>query len=737
MGSQTLSILRQGVWASLTGGWYYDPKQSHFSNVFHLYLWLLFVCLPFTIRIGTTSWIPWLIYCLVIGILFTTIKLINAYFHHLFDHGECVVEDSSSHKSDDEVNIEDGISNQNDKNKVVSNEHEHIEMMVLGQNENVNTNSQIHKDQFTNDPVNEQHSNMQISLSTANNDANQNGTRDFSNSITNPQSIIDLEVDVHHRNSSGSSIGVSEKTKSQNEEDHNQSAKIDNLSNTNQSDLLMSNSPNLETSQHLNVSSSINLSNESTEISSSCDPLMKSGALLELGFMAQDPSAMRAANDSQLRNKRAENVVRRARSELETTQCSDKNSPSSMPSSHPVSLEVIGTSNTGDISNDDDKSESSQNGHTSSEHIKRSNFSENIKPIDEVVPDENDQVAQSKIDNSNTEIEADKSESKSPSKEINMIETSKMTQIRSTDDEGDESDVSLVVNANKNKKKRIKGVKRKTLSRKRVSKSTSLGKIHSFSKKPIDKLGSGDVDMNKRSALHLMNVSSDSEIESSHNKSDNCSSSNKASLSISSSNSSADEKTPLTNSIVNPDSDDKSASSKPNTSLYDLKCVAGPSRMFINENEIGKPILSTFSRNNEQELNRLRNELQKREKQTRIKNAVSVSNHNRELTESNERTSLVLSNTLESPGVFSSENGPPPYLLARILSVPGTHLARSHEDTNAGAVHVFQDERGNWLTYTFDENSTGVARGLMNSDRALLDLKYDLYSKNRKVYMFW
>ena len=465
---------------------------------------------------------------------------------------------------------------------------------------------------------------------------------------------------------------------------------------------------------------------------------MKNGALLELGFMAQDPAAMRAANDSQLRNKRAENVVRRARSELETTQCSDKNSPSSMPSSHPVSLEVIGTSNTGDISNDDDKSESSQNGHTSSEHIKRSNFIENIKPIDEVVPDENDPVAQSKIDNSNFEIQADTSENKSPSKEINMIETSKMTQIRSTDDEGDESDVSLVVNANKNKKKRIKGVKRKTLSRKRVSKSTSLGKIHSFSKKPIDKLGSGDVDMNKRSALHLMNVSSDSEIESSHNKSDSCSSSNKASLSISSSNSSVDEKTPLTNSIVNPDSDDKSASSKPNTSLYDLKCVAGPSRMFINENEIGKPILSTFSRNNnEQELNRLRNELQKREKQTRIKNAVSVSNHNRELTESNERTSLVLSNTLESPGVFSSENGPPPYLLARILSVPGTHLARSHEDTNAGAVHVFQDERGNWLTYTFDENSSGVARGLMNSDRALLDLKYDLYSKNRKVYMFW
>lgn len=51
MGSQTLEILRQGVWASLTGGWFYDPHQDEFCNTFHLYLWLFLLCLPFSIYV--------------------------------------------------------------------------------------------------------------------------------------------------------------------------------------------------------------------------------------------------------------------------------------------------------------------------------------------------------------------------------------------------------------------------------------------------------------------------------------------------------------------------------------------------------------------------------------------------------------------------------------------------------------------------------------------------------------
>lgn len=47
MGSQTIEILRQGVWASLTGGWFYDPHQNIFCNAIHLYLWLFLLCAPF------------------------------------------------------------------------------------------------------------------------------------------------------------------------------------------------------------------------------------------------------------------------------------------------------------------------------------------------------------------------------------------------------------------------------------------------------------------------------------------------------------------------------------------------------------------------------------------------------------------------------------------------------------------------------------------------------------------
>ena len=49
MGSHTLEILRQGLWASLTGGWFYDPHQSVFCNTFHLYLWLFLLCFPLTL----------------------------------------------------------------------------------------------------------------------------------------------------------------------------------------------------------------------------------------------------------------------------------------------------------------------------------------------------------------------------------------------------------------------------------------------------------------------------------------------------------------------------------------------------------------------------------------------------------------------------------------------------------------------------------------------------------------
>lgn len=49
MGSQLLQILRQGVWAALSGGWYQDPHQGAGVNALHLYLWLFLLGFPFTL----------------------------------------------------------------------------------------------------------------------------------------------------------------------------------------------------------------------------------------------------------------------------------------------------------------------------------------------------------------------------------------------------------------------------------------------------------------------------------------------------------------------------------------------------------------------------------------------------------------------------------------------------------------------------------------------------------------
>ncbi|XP_074087164.1 pecanex-like protein 3 isoform X3 [Macrotis lagotis] len=91
MGSQVLQILRQGVWASLTGGWFFDPHQSTFSNCFHLYTWLLLLALPFLLyMVMPASMAVAAAYCLVVAGIFTTIKTVNYRLHAMFDQGEIV-----------------------------------------------------------------------------------------------------------------------------------------------------------------------------------------------------------------------------------------------------------------------------------------------------------------------------------------------------------------------------------------------------------------------------------------------------------------------------------------------------------------------------------------------------------------------------------------------------------------------------------------------------------------------
>uniref|UniRef100_A0A673IUL8 Pecanex-like protein n=1 Tax=Sinocyclocheilus rhinocerous TaxID=307959 RepID=A0A673IUL8_9TELE len=94
MGSQALQILRQGVWASLTGGWYVDPHQSTFSNCFHLYLWIFLLAFPFLLLVVAG------VYCAVIAAFFTAIKAVNFRLHAMFDLGEIVEKRRASFTTD-------------------------------------------------------------------------------------------------------------------------------------------------------------------------------------------------------------------------------------------------------------------------------------------------------------------------------------------------------------------------------------------------------------------------------------------------------------------------------------------------------------------------------------------------------------------------------------------------------------------------------------------------------------
>ncbi|KAL5009342.1 hypothetical protein ScPMuIL_014923 [Solemya velum] len=96
MGSHILDILRQGIWASVSGGWFYDPQLSVFCNTFHLYLWMFLLAFPLILHLTLeSSVLVWGIYCGSLGVVLSFLKFVNFRLHHLFDTGE-VFEDTSS-----------------------------------------------------------------------------------------------------------------------------------------------------------------------------------------------------------------------------------------------------------------------------------------------------------------------------------------------------------------------------------------------------------------------------------------------------------------------------------------------------------------------------------------------------------------------------------------------------------------------------------------------------------------
>ncbi|KAL3994668.1 Pecanex protein (C-terminus) family protein [Acanthocheilonema viteae] len=88
VGSHVAEIVRQGIWASLTGGWYYEPGYTLFCNAVHLYLWLILFLIPLLLGLSfdsVTSVYIAVAYVTFIILLFVILKFTVSYLHNLFD----------------------------------------------------------------------------------------------------------------------------------------------------------------------------------------------------------------------------------------------------------------------------------------------------------------------------------------------------------------------------------------------------------------------------------------------------------------------------------------------------------------------------------------------------------------------------------------------------------------------------------------------------------------------------
>uniref|UniRef100_A0A914W0W0 Pecanex-like protein n=1 Tax=Plectus sambesii TaxID=2011161 RepID=A0A914W0W0_9BILA len=93
--SHLAEIFRQGLWASLTGGWFYDPAQSLFCNTVHLYMWLVLLLLPLLFSLATAgshfSWTFTSGYVIIIVVIFAVLKTIVWYIHGIFDKNDPIL----------------------------------------------------------------------------------------------------------------------------------------------------------------------------------------------------------------------------------------------------------------------------------------------------------------------------------------------------------------------------------------------------------------------------------------------------------------------------------------------------------------------------------------------------------------------------------------------------------------------------------------------------------------------
>ncbi|CAN8177825.1 unnamed protein product [Coccothraustes coccothraustes] len=87
-GEAVLQVLRQGVWASLTGGCFLEPQLGAFANCVRLYVWLFLLGLP----LGLYSALPpspavAALYCALVAAFFGAVKAVTFRLHARLDRG--------------------------------------------------------------------------------------------------------------------------------------------------------------------------------------------------------------------------------------------------------------------------------------------------------------------------------------------------------------------------------------------------------------------------------------------------------------------------------------------------------------------------------------------------------------------------------------------------------------------------------------------------------------------------
>ncbi|CRK86838.1 CLUMA_CG000666, isoform A [Clunio marinus] len=180
------------LFASFCGG--FDIfEQNLFINATHLYLFIILLSLPFIIFMYfPTNITTWIVYCIIIFVLVTTLKLINLSLHKMYDKARTLSETSLKKLSSG--NTGSGIANSKIQRETSGEDEGGIELQIL--NNVIESGGTLPIDHSSRTSV--EHHSQSDELSCANSAV----SVDFQEHLA---STIDLKVDVHRKNSSESS----------------------------------------------------------------------------------------------------------------------------------------------------------------------------------------------------------------------------------------------------------------------------------------------------------------------------------------------------------------------------------------------------------------------------------------------------------------------------------------------------------------------------------------------------